>query len=119
MQLSKTVPTSQRILSALAEGGWILGFGCILLPVVIWILARASNPFTAHHAKQAFLWQLMMLGVIIVVTVAGALIVESPEIIAGVAIAVTLPWFAFSVYATFKALSGEMYCYPLLGRFQN
>jgi len=38
----------------------VLGFGCIVFPLLIWILKRSDDPFIDHQAKEALNFQITM-----------------------------------------------------------
>jgi uncharacterized Tic20 family protein len=114
----------QKALAALAHGGWLLaGVGYLLLPFIIW-LCRRSDPFVAWHAKQAMICQLLYIVLLVVLTVAGALVFGVQDgggvwLLVAVLIILGLVWFACAVVAIVKALNGELYTYPGLQRFMK
>ena len=114
----------QKALAALAHGGWLFaGAGYLLVPFLIW-LCRRSDPFVAWHAKQAMICQLLYIVLLVVLTVAGALVFGVQDgggvwLLVAVLIILGLVWFACAVVAIVKALNGELYTYPGLQRFMK
>ena len=117
MELQEKITTGQKLAAAVAQGGWILGLGPVFVPLLIWLVSRKDHPFVAHHAKQSLLWQVVMFVFCAIAMLALIVIVQDATIVALVLIVLMLPCAICSIYAVVKALTGEEYHYPLLGRF--
>ncbi len=121
MENQNEVTILQRIIAALVECGWFLGFGWLIFPLVVWLLTSKSKPFVSHHAKQSFFWQLLLFILIAAMIVAYCFITDfNTEVPTGFIVAliiIAVPFMLCSIIATVKALSGEDYHYPLLKAF--
>lgn len=73
-------------------------FLVIILPLIIFILKKDQSRFIAHHAKQALIFQAIVIVISIMTCGLGYII--------GV---------IFGIIAAIKAYDGEWYTYPLLG----
>ncbi len=99
-------------LSALA--GFIIPFGNIVGPVVVWQIFKERSPFVDTHGKEAVNFQITMslayiVAFILMLVVVGVFLL----IILGIASVVLL------VIAAIKANNGEYYRYPFTIRFIN
>nr|WP_320147358.1 DUF4870 domain-containing protein [uncultured Anaeromusa sp.] len=106
----------QRILAAAHCGCFFGGLGFFLLPLVIWLCKR-NDRFVAHHAKQAALFQLVLVPVMIVLVLALSLLIETETAAWIVVIGGGLLWLGCALLATMRALSGEHYVYPFFAPF--
>lgn len=83
------------------------GLGCIIGPLVIWLLKRESMPFVDDQAKEALNFN---------ITAAIAFIVSSLLIIVLIGIlllpVVFIAWIVLVIIAAIKANEGERYRYP-------
>jgi uncharacterized Tic20 family protein len=93
-------------LSALA--GFVVPFGNILGPLVVWLVKRADMPAIEAPAKEALNFQISMT---IYFLISAALIFA----FVGVALApaVAIVDVVFTIIAGIKASNGESYTYPL------
>ncbi|CQR73244.1 hypothetical protein SOV_50280 [Sporomusa ovata DSM 2662] len=91
-----------------------LGFG--LLPLVIW-LCKSKDIFVAHHAKQAAVFQLALVPVILLLVLALSPLIETETAAWIIVIGAGLLWMGCAILATVRALSREYYVYPVLVPF--
>ena len=93
----KIGPTSnERLAAAIAHGGTF--FAWTLAPLLVYLLKRSDSKYVEAQALQALLWSL-----------AGTLL-------AAATCGLAIPFFmVFHGIATWKALEGEHYEYPLVG----
>lgn len=100
-------------LSALA-GVFFAGVASFVGPLVIWLLRREDDAFSAQHALEALNFNLMTLGVVIlggilsVATLGIGLIVVIPLLLV-----LGVLWLVFTIQAALAASRGEPYRYPL------
>ena len=106
---------SERLLAATAQGAFFVGgLGYFLVPFVLWLIMRKRSEFVAHHAKQAWLSQVLVTLLFTFACILGALLDDS-DIAVALCFLVGFPWFLGAVYAVVKALRGERWHFPGLG----
>jgi uncharacterized Tic20 family protein len=93
-------------LAALA--GYIIPFGNIIGPLIIWLIKRDESEFVADQGKESLNFQI---SITIYAIIAGLLIL----IVIGVFLLIAVGIFSLVmiIIATVKASSGEKYRYPL------
>ena len=105
-------------LSALSA--FITGFGCVLGPLIVWLVKRDTLPFAGDQAKEALNFNLSMfiyaalLTVLVIFTLGIGIIVALP--MWGI---LALVWIVCTLIASFKAYDGQSYRYPLTIRLFN
>ena len=89
------------------------GLGNILGPLVIWLVKKDTQPFTADQAKEALNFNItlliigLLLGLLTVITFGiGALITVPLGLLLGLA------WLVLTIMAAIKANEGVAYRYP-------
>ncbi len=90
------------------------GFGCVLGPLVVWLVKRDSLPFAADQAREALNFNLTAL----IVWIALWIITIGTF---GIGIFLTLPlglallcvWIVLTIVAAINANNGQTYRYPL------
>ena len=97
-------------LSALA--GFIIPFGSIIGPVIIWSIKKDEYPFVNEQGKEAINFQIsmaiyMIISAILIIVVIGILML----------IALGLFQLIMIVIASVRANNGESFVYPLSIRF--
>ncbi|PID59680.1 MAG: orotate phosphoribosyltransferase [Ignavibacteriae bacterium] len=97
-------------LSALA--GFVIPFGNIFGPLLIWIIKREEFPFVADQGKEALNFQI---SITIYVLVSLVLIL----LLIGIVLLIVIAVFALimSIIAAINAYDGKAYRYPLTIRF--
>ncbi|MEM0996633.1 MAG: DUF4870 domain-containing protein [Bacteroidota bacterium] len=88
--------------------GFIIPFGGILTPLIIWLTQREKSEYVAYHAKESLNFQL---SVLIYGIVCAILVIIFIGWIMLVALAVT--YIVLSIMAAIKANEGVRYEYPL------
>lgn len=101
-------------------GAWLaLAF---LGPLVVWLIRREVEPFSARHAREALNFNLTLVLVVVVgaVTVIPLALLTVGLILipfALAALAIAVGWVVLTVVAAVKASEGRDYRYPLTIRF--
>ncbi len=103
-------------LSALLGGlltGYIFGLGCIVGPLIVWLVKKDSLPFVSDQGREALnfnltvaLTGLVLLLLTIVTFGVGAVIAFPVGLLVGVG------WFVLTIIAAVKASGGVAYRYP-------
>jgi uncharacterized protein len=91
---------------------FIMPFGNILGPLVVWLAKRDHSAFVAQHAKEALNFNITFL---IGALVCGVLLVFSIGILFGAVLFVF--WLVLTIIAALKANEGAAYRYPFAVRF--
>jgi uncharacterized Tic20 family protein len=109
---SKDELTWGMLCHLVALSGFIIPFGNVIGPLVIWLIKREEFPFVDDQGKEALNFQISMTIYFIV----SALLVV---VVIGILLLVALAIFEviMIIVATIKANSGEKYRYPLTIRF--
>ena len=96
---------------------FISGIGCVLGPLIVWLIKRDTMPFAGEQAKEALNFNIsvalvfLALFLLSVLTLGIGLIIAIPAwIIIGIA------WLVFTIIAAIKAHEGVAYRYPLTMR---
>jgi len=99
-------------LSALA--GYVIPFGSVIGPLVIWSIKKQEYPFVDHQGKEALNFNLSM---IIYMIISAILII----VVVGILMLIALAIFQLImiIIASIKANNGETFRYPLSIRFLN
>jgi uncharacterized Tic20 family protein len=97
-------------LSALA--GYIIPFGNIIAPVIIWQIKKTEFPSVDVHGKEAVNFQISVMIYVAISFLLTIVLIGVPLLIATV-----LGSLVFMVIASIKAYNGEPYRYPLTLRF--
>ena len=93
-------------LSALA--GFIIPFGAIIGPLIVWLMKKDQSPFIDHHGKEALNFQITMaigflISFVLIFVVIGIFLIIGLAIFSLVMI----------IIAAIKANEGEIYQYPV------
>ena len=97
-------------LAALA--GFIIPFGNIFGPLVVWVIKKEEMPFVDHQGKEALNFQItfsiaMVISLILMIVVIGIF----TSIVLGIA------WIVIVVKAGLAVSEGKVYHYPFTVRF--
>ena len=109
-------PSDERMWGLLAHlsslAGFIIPFGNIIGPVVVWQIQKDKSAFVDYHGKESVNFQITMA---IAYCVALLLII----VVIGVPLLIVLGLLnvVFAVIAGIKANNGEYYTYPFSIRF--
>lgn len=97
-------------LSALS--GYIIPFGNLIAPIVIWSMKKDEFPMVDEHGKEVINFQISFTIYVLVATLFVLLLVGIP-----ILIALLVAQVVFIIIAAVKADSGVLYRYPLTIRF--
>jgi uncharacterized Tic20 family protein len=92
---------------------FITGIGCVLGPLIVWLIKRDTMPFAGEQAKEALNFNISMiiafaaLWLFTILTLGIGLLIVVP---AGLALFVG--WLVLTIIAAVKANAGEHYRYP-------
>ena len=92
---------------------FITGIGCVLGPLIVWLIKRDTMPFAGEQALEALNFNITAI-------IAGAALGVFTLITLGIGALITVPaffvlfvgWFVLTVVAAVKANGGEHYRYP-------
>jgi uncharacterized Tic20 family protein len=95
-----------------AFAGYIIPFGHIVAPLVIWLIKKDESPFVDDQGKESLNFQISMsiyaiIGLVLTLVVIGAVLLIAAMIFDVVMV----------IIAAVRANSGERYRYPLCMRF--
>lgn len=95
-----------------AFSGWIIPFGHILGPLIIWLIKRDDHPFINEQGKESLNFQIslsiyLIVSAILVLALIGFVLFFVVGIVG----------FIFVIVAAVKANEGVSYRYPLTIRF--
>lgn len=112
LELSQDVRLWAMLCHLIALAGFVIPFGNVIGPLVVWMIKREESPFIDYHGKEALNFQISMS----IYIIAAAILVL---IAVGILLLIALGIFGLImiVIASVKANSGEKYRYPLTIRF--
>ncbi len=96
-----------------AFSAFITGIGCILGPLIVWLVKRDTLPFAADQAKEALNFNITLaiafaaLVVFTVVTLGIGVLLAWP-----IGAALFIAWIVLTIIAAIKANEGVAYRYP-------
>ena len=99
-------------LSALSA--FITGLGCVIGPLIVWLIKRDTMPFAGEQALEALNFNIsaiiaaVALGVFTLITLGIGALITIPAFFV-----LFVGWFVLTIVAAVKANSGERYRYPL------
>lgn len=93
-------------------GGYVIPFGNIIAPIIIWSVKKDEFPMVDEHGKEVVNFQISFTIWFFVAGIFVLLLIGIPILIALAVIHVV-----FIIIAALKADSGELYRYPLTIRF--
>lgn len=96
----------------LAFSGFIIPFGTILGPLVIWLIKKDQSPFVNDQGKESLNFQISIVIYGIVAAILCLIFIGFLLLIA-----IGIVWLVFVIMASVKANEGKMYRYPLTIRF--
>jgi uncharacterized Tic20 family protein len=96
-----------------AFSAFVTGIGCILGPLIVWLVKRDTLPFAADQAKEALNFNITM-------AIAFAALVLFTIITLGIGVLLAWPigavlfvgWIVLTIIAAIKANEGVAYRYP-------
>lgn len=96
----------------LAFSGFIIPFGTILGPLVIWLIKKDQSSFVNDQGKESLNFQISIIIYSIVAAILCLIFIGFVLLIA-----IGIVWLIFVIIASVKANEGKMYRYPLTIRF--
>ena len=105
-------------LSALSA--FITGIGCVLGPLIVWLIKRDTMPFAGEQAREALNFNITViiaaagLWLLTILTLGIGLLLTVP-----LALALFVGWLVLTIIAAVKANAGEHYRYPFALRLVN
>jgi uncharacterized Tic20 family protein len=103
-----------------AFSAFITGIGCVLGPLIVWLVKRDTMPFAAEQAKEALNFNITAviaaaaLGLFTIITLGIGLLIVIP-----LGFVLFVGWLVLTIVAAVKANSGEHYRYPFALRLVN
>ncbi len=91
--------------------GYVIPFGNILAPMVIWLVKKEDDRFAGEHALEALNFQLTVLLALIACIPLIFIVIGIPMMIV-----IGVGSLIYGIIATIKAGSGEDYRYPFCWR---
>ena len=96
----------------LALSGYVVPFGNIAGPLIVWLLKRETSPFIDEHGKEALNFQISTFiyaaaAAILILAVVGCLLLPAVAVFQLVCV----------IIAAVRAIEGQPYRYPLAIRF--
>ncbi|MBD2871660.1 DUF4870 domain-containing protein [Paenibacillus arenilitoris] len=96
----------------LAFSGFVIPFGSIIGPLVIWLLKKDQSYFVDMHGKESLNFQISFA---IYGIISSLLILILIGIVTSIALFIF--WIAFTIIASIRASEGKDYRYPMTIRF--
>lgn len=96
-----------------AFSAFVTGIGCIVGPLIVWLVKKDTLPFAADQAKEALNYNITVaiafvaLVLFSIITLGIGLVIAYP-----VGVLLWLAWIVFTVIAAIKANEGVAYRYP-------
>jgi uncharacterized Tic20 family protein len=96
-----------------AFSAFITGLGCVIGPLIVWLVKRDTMPFAGEQAKEALNFNItaiiaaFALGAFTLITLGIGALLTVP-----LALALFVAWFVLTIIAAVKANNGEHYRYP-------
>lgn len=96
-----------------AFSAFITGIGCIVGPLIVWLVKRDTMPFAADQAKEALNFNITLaiafcaLVLFSIITLGLGLLIAWP-----IGAVLCVAWFVLTIIAAIKANEGVAYRYP-------
>lgn len=92
---------------------FITGLGCVIGPLIVWLVKRETMPFAGDQAKEALNFNITMAIIAVVLLLITVLTLGIGIILAVPAgIIIGIAWLVLVIMATIKSNEGERYRYP-------
>ena len=103
-----------------AFSAFVTVIGCVLGPLIVWLVKRDTMPFAADHAKEA-----LNFNITLAIVFAGLVLLTIVTF--GIGVVLTWPvgallwvaWIVLTIIAAIKAHEGTAYRYPFTLRLVN
>lgn len=110
--LHKEEKTYGMLCHLLAFSGFVIPFGNIIGPLVIWLMKKDQSYFVDMHGKESLNFQI---SIAIYGIISGLLAFIIIGIVTGIALFIF--WIVLTIIASIRASEGNGYRYPLTIRF--
>lgn len=101
------------LLGGLITTGWAAGLGCLIGPLVIWLLKKDTMPFVDDQAKEALNFNITIAAIMLVLTLLGVFTLGIGFVIAlPIMFIVGLTALVLIIIAAIKSNEGTAYRYP-------
>lgn len=92
---------------------FVTGIGCVLGPLIVWLVKRDTLPFAAEQAKEALNFNITM-GLAFIVLVAFTVLTLGIGVVLAwpIGAALFIAWIVLTIVAAIKANDGVAYRYP-------
>ncbi|MFF2890786.1 DUF4870 domain-containing protein [Paenibacillus sp. NPDC057967] len=110
--VSKDDQTFGMLCHLLAFSTFIIPFGSIIGPLVVWLIKKDQSPYVNEQGKESLNFQI---SIMIYCIVSSILIIIFIGIL--LLIAIGIAWFILVIIASIKANEGSIYRYPLTIHF--
>lgn len=101
------------LLGGLVTAGWGASLGCLIGPLIIWLVKKDTMPFVDDQAKEALNFNITIAGIMLVLFVLGIVTLGIGFLIAlPIMLIVGLGALVLIILAAIKANEGVAYRYP-------
>lgn len=112
MEVSSSEKNYAMLCHLVAFSGFIIPFGSIIGPLVMWLIKKEESEFINYHGKESLNFQI---SIAIYTIISGILALVLIGILFLIALGII--WIVFVIIASVKTSEGEEYRYPLTIRF--
>lgn len=112
MEVSSSEKNYAMLCHLVAFSGFIIPFGSIIGPLVMWLIKKEESEFINYHGKESLNFQI---SIAIYAIISGILALVLIGILFLIALGII--WIVFVIIASVKTSEGEEYRYPLTIRF--
>lgn len=112
MEVSRSEKNYAMFCHLVAFSGFIIPFGSIIGPLVMWLIKKEESEFINYHGKESLNFQI---SIAIYTIISGILALVLIGILFLIALGII--WIVFIIIASVKTSEGEEYRYPLTIRF--
>ncbi|WP_268890910.1 DUF4870 domain-containing protein [Cognatilysobacter lacus] len=101
------------IVGGIVTAGWAASLGCVLGPLVVWLMKKETMPFVDDQGKEALNFNItvgivfLVLWILTFMTLGIGILLTGP-----IMLLVGLAWLVVSIMAAIKANEGVAYRYP-------
>ncbi|REK69450.1 DUF4870 domain-containing protein [Paenibacillus paeoniae] len=110
--VSRDDQTFGMLCHLLAFSTFIIPFGSIIGPLVIWLIKKDHSPYVNEQGKESLNFQI---SIMIYCIISSILIILFIGVL--LLIAIGIAWFILVILASIKANEGSVYRYPVTIRF--
>lgn len=112
MEVSRNEKNYAMFCHLVAFSTFIIPFGSIIGPLVMWLIKKEESEFINYHGKESLNFQI---SIAIYAIISGILALVLIGILFLIALGII--WIVFVIIASVKTSEGEEYRYPLTIRF--